>query len=153
MSTLAAPARNGAAKTGRAEIRDRKVKPSVPVIQNSPSDDILFLRSGIRANGDLSARQTLGMMEGFLKHMQKLSILALLSTACAFAQFDTGSVIGTVTDPTSAVVSGVKVTLENVQTGVKQSTTTDSDGAYSFLSQRIGDYRVTAEHAGFKQVS
>src|SRR4051794_25782847 len=47
MSTLAAPARKGAAKAGRAEIRAKKVKPCVPVIQNSPSDDILSLRSGI----------------------------------------------------------------------------------------------------------
>src|SRR4051812_22762471 len=113
MSTLAAPARSGAPTAGRAEIRPRRVKRCFQVIQNSPSDDILSLRSGIRANGDSSARDTLGMMEGFLKHMQKLSILALLSAACAFAQFDTGSVIGTVTDPSSAVVSGVKVTLEN----------------------------------------
>jgi hypothetical protein len=85
--------------------------------------------------------------------MPRIIILALLSAAAAFAQFDAGSVLGTVTDPSSAVVAGVKVTIENVLTGVKQTTVTDSEGSYSFLSQRIGDYRVTAEATGFKPVS
>ena len=71
----------------------------------------------------------------------------------AFAQYDTASVLGTVTDPSAAIVAGVRVTLENVRTGVKQSSITDSDGNYSFLNQRIGEYRVTAESPGFKQVS
>jgi hypothetical protein len=71
----------------------------------------------------------------------------------AFGQYDTASVLGTVTDPSSAVVAGVKVTLENVQTGVKQAATTDTYGNYAFLNQRIGEYRVTAEAAGFKLVN
>jgi hypothetical protein len=83
----------------------------------------------------------------------RLLLGAALAAGCCFAQFDTGSVIGTVTDPSSAVVAGVKVTLENVRTGVKQTAVTDTDGNYSFLSQRIGDYRVSAEHAGFKTAS
>jgi hypothetical protein len=85
--------------------------------------------------------------------MQRILLLGLLVVAAAFGQFDTGSIIGTVTDPSSAVVSGVKVTLENVRTGVRQTTTTDMEGSYSFLSQRIGEYRVVAESTGFKQVS
>jgi hypothetical protein len=83
----------------------------------------------------------------------RLLLLATVVAGCAFSQFDAGSVIGTVTDPSSAVVANVKVTLENVQTGVKQTTTTDASGNYSFLSQRIGDYRVTAEATGFNAVT
>lgn len=85
--------------------------------------------------------------------MQRILLLGLLVVAAAFGQFDTGSIIGTVSDPSSAVVSGVKVTLENVRTGVRQTATTDMEGSYSFLSQRIGEYRVVAEAQGFKQVS
>jgi len=70
-----------------------------------------------------------------------------------FAQYDTASVLGTVIDPTGAVVSGVTVTLENIRTGVKQTSVTDSNGNYAFLNQRIGEYRVTAEQPGFKQVT
>ncbi len=85
--------------------------------------------------------------------MHRLLLLGSFCILAAFGQYDTGAVIGTVTDPSAAVVSGVKVTLENVRTGVKQVATTDVAGNYSFLSQRIGEYRVAAESAGFKQVS
>lgn len=85
--------------------------------------------------------------------MSRLLLLGSLLLAVAFGQYDAGAILGTITDPTGAVVSGVKVTLENVKTGVKQSTTTDTGGAYQFLNQRIGDYRVSAEAAGFKVVS
>ena len=85
--------------------------------------------------------------------MHRLLLTGLLFVLVSFAQYDTASVLGTVTDSSAAVVTGVRVTLENVRTGVKQSSLTDSDGNYSFLNQRIGEYRVTAESAGFKQVS
>ena len=86
-------------------------------------------------------------------HMSRILLAGFLCVLSAFAQYDTASVLGTVTDPSAAVVAGVKVTLENVRTGVKQSAVTDTDGNYAFLSQRIGEYRVTAEAQGFKQVS
>jgi len=85
--------------------------------------------------------------------MRRLVILGLLFATAAFGQYDTASVLGTVTDPSSAVVSNVKVTLENVKTGVKQTAVTDLHGDYLFLNQRIGDYRVIGEAPGFKQMS
>jgi hypothetical protein len=85
--------------------------------------------------------------------MHRILLTGFLCVLGAFAQYDTASVLGTVTDPTAAIVTGVRVTLENVRTGVKQSSLTDSDGNYAFLNQRIGEYRVSAEAQGFKQVS
>jgi hypothetical protein len=85
--------------------------------------------------------------------MHRIWLAALLIAVAAYGQFDTGSIVGTVSDPSSAVVTGVKVTLENVRTGVRQTTTTDMDGNYSFLSQRVGEYRVVAEAQGFKPAS
>lgn len=82
--------------------------------------------------------------------MRKLAIALLLSLS-AFAQYETATVLGTVTDPSGAAVSGVKVTLENTQTGVKQVATSDSAGDYTFLNLRIGTFRVSAESPGFKQ--
>src|SRR5688572_28829919 len=82
--------------------------------------------------------------------MRKLAIALLLSLS-AFAQYETATVLGTVTDPRGAAVSGVKVTLENTQTGVKQVATSDSAGDYTFLNLRIGTFRVLAESPGFKQ--
>jgi len=85
--------------------------------------------------------------------MNRLLLLGLVFVLAAFGQYDTASVLGTVTDPSNAVVSGVKVTLENVRTGVRQTSTTDTAGNYVFVSQRIGEYRVLAETQGFKPVS
>src|SRR5688572_18350021 len=85
--------------------------------------------------------------------MHRILLTGIFCVLASFAQYDTASVLGTVTDPSSAIVAGVRVTLENVRTGVKQSTLTDSDGNYVFLSQRIGEYRVSAEASGFKQIS
>ena len=85
--------------------------------------------------------------------MRRLLLLGLIFVFAAFGQYDTGVVLGTVTDSSSAVVTGVSVHLENVRTGVKQTTTTDISGNFVFLNQRIGEYRVVAEAQGFKQAS
>lgn len=85
--------------------------------------------------------------------MHRILLTGLLFVLPAFAQYDTASVLGTVRDPSNAMVAGVNVTLENTRTGVKQTSTTDSDGNYAFLNQRIGEYRVTAQTQGFKQAT
>lgn len=79
-----------------------------------------------------------------------LAALCVISLA-AFAQYDSGAVVGTVTDATGSAVIGARIVLENMQTGVKQDGVTDSSGNYSFLNQRIGRYKVSAEATGFKQ--
>lgn len=85
------------------------------------------------------------------------SLLAMLAAvvliAGAQAQVDTGSIIGTVTDTSGAVVSGAKVTLTNLGTGVALSTTSGTDGVYKFSPVRIGSYKLDASSQGFKTVS
>jgi hypothetical protein len=78
---------------------------------------------------------------------------AVLLTTVAQAQVDTGSIVGTITDPSGAVVSGAKVTLTNVGTGIALSTTTGSDGVFKFSPVRIGTYKVDASFQGFKTAS
>ena len=81
--------------------------------------------------------------------------LALLLTfaASAIAQTVTGSIRGTVTDPTGAVVQAAKVTATNSNTGVATVTTTDRSGAYNIQSVPIGSYVVTATLPGFSVTS
>jgi hypothetical protein len=67
------------------------------------------------------------------------------------AQVDTGSITGTVTDPSGAVVSGAKVTLTNEGTGTSLSTTTGADGVYEFSPVRIGTYKLDLSAGGFKK--
>jgi hypothetical protein len=67
------------------------------------------------------------------------------------AQVDTGSITGTVTDPSGAVVSGARVTLTNEGTGTSLSTTTGADGVYEFSPVRIGSYKLDLSAGGFKK--
>jgi Carboxypeptidase regulatory-like domain/TonB dependent receptor len=74
----------------------------------------------------------------------------LLNAGFLQAQVDTGSITGTVTDPSGAVVSGAKVTITNEGTGATLSTSTGSDGIYDFSPVRIGSYKLEASAPGFK---
>jgi hypothetical protein len=67
-----------------------------------------------------------------------------------FAQFESAAVLGTVRDASGSTVAGAKITLTSTQTGVVQSTVTDSEGNYVFPSARIGTYTVSGQAAGFK---
>ncbi len=76
-------------------------------------------------------------------------LLALLLAAPAFSQFEAGSVLGTVRDANNAVVRGAKITLSNNETGIAAAATTDDNGNYEFPTVKVGQYKVTAEQAGF----
>ena len=77
----------------------------------------------------------------------------LLAIAPAYAQVDTGSITGTVTDSTGAVIRGAKITLTNLGTGASLSTTSGSDGVYRFTPVRIGNYKLEASSSGFQTES
>jgi hypothetical protein len=60
-------------------------------------------------------------------------LLALSVVPRSHAQVLYGSVTGTATDPSGAVVAGAPVTITNQATGLKRQTTTDADGTYRVL--------------------
>ena len=60
------------------------------------------------------------------------------------------TILGTVTDPTHAVVAGAKVTVTSSATGVIRSVITNSDGAYQIPQLEIGTYDVDIASPGFK---
>jgi hypothetical protein len=66
------------------------------------------------------------------------------------AQVDTGSISGTVTDSTGAVVGGARVTLTNEGTAASLFMTTSSDGGYKFNPVRIGSYKIDVTAPNFK---
>jgi hypothetical protein len=82
-----------------------------------------------------------------------LAVVIAISVMPLAAQVDSGSLTGTVTDPSGAVVSGAKVTLTNEGTSASLSTTTGSDGLYNFTPVRIGNYTITATAQGFQTTS
>ncbi len=90
---------------------------------------------------------------GFAWILPTLLAIAVFTTFGAgllHAQVDTGSITGTVTDSTGAVVGGAKVTLVNEGTGVTLSSNSGSDGNYVFSPVRIGSYKLEAAAQGFK---
>ncbi|HEV2711234.1 MAG TPA: TonB-dependent receptor [Edaphobacter sp.] len=73
----------------------------------------------------------------------------LASTNYAAAQVDQGSITGTVTDTTGAVVPEATVTLLNTDVGLNLKNSTNSNGIYAFSPVRIGHYIITVTAAGF----
>jgi hypothetical protein len=61
-----------------------------------------------------------------------------------------GDIAGVITDPTTAVISGASVELQNIDTGATQTTTSNADGLYRFTLLKPGHYTVTAKKENFK---
>lgn len=83
-----------------------------------------------------------------------LLTIALLVSVLLYplsAQTTTGSIVGTVTDATGAVVAGAAVTVTNMDTGITTKTTTASSGDYVVTPVPVGRYTVTVEATGFKK--
>ena len=77
----------------------------------------------------------------------------LLAAGPAFAQSVSGTILGSVTDPTGAVISNAKVTLVNEGTGLSRTVNSDSNGEYVAPSLPTGRYTVISEITGFKTLT
>jgi hypothetical protein len=69
------------------------------------------------------------------------------------AQSNSGSISGTVTDPSGAVVPGATVTVENPVSGYLRTAKTDSTGRFQFSNLPFNPYHLTAKATGFGGVS
>ena len=67
------------------------------------------------------------------------------------AQSVLGTILGTVTDSSGAIVRGAKVTVTQTATGLVRNATTNDAGEFSFPQLPAGPYRVEAEASGFKK--
>ncbi|HZH35494.1 MAG TPA: TonB-dependent receptor, partial [Pyrinomonadaceae bacterium] len=75
-----------------------------------------------------------------------------LSGAAVFAQTGpTGSLTGTVTDSTGAIVQAVNVTIINNATGLNRTAQTNDDGRFVFQVLPVGAYQVSFEKQGFNK--
>jgi Carboxypeptidase regulatory-like domain len=79
-----------------------------------------------------------------------LSFLVLGSCLSAYAQSTYGSISGSVTDASGAVVTDANVTLTNVGTAEKRAQPSGSDGLFTFVNLFAGEYRIDVEKPGFK---
>src|SRR5216683_2947066 len=108
----------------------------------------------IRTFGDFTSPQNNSRRSTTMKrHIQSIRVIFVALLLCCGialeAQTITGSVNGTVTDPTGAVVPNAKVTATNVDTNIETPTTTNSDGIFNIAFLQIGNYKLTVEVPGF----
>jgi len=78
-----------------------------------------------------------------------LLAFVLLGSMPIWAQ-STGAIVGTVADPSGAIIPGAKVTATNVATTVSQSTVTTGAGSYTIPNLVVGTYNISVEGQGFK---
>lgn len=87
----------------------------------------------------------------FLRLVCALCAIALCFGVTMNAQAVNGSVLGTVTDPSGAIIPNAKVTLTNTNTGATRSIDTNKSGNYSFPDVVPGVYSVAVEASGFRK--
>jgi hypothetical protein len=79
-----------------------------------------------------------------------LLLVLALSQSALFGQSSRGTIVGTVRDPSGAVLPGVAVTVKNTETNITRSMVTNESGDYVFAELNVGTYSITAELPGFK---
>ena len=92
----------------------------------------------------------MGFIDNRAKRVSLLVFLIAISAVISLAQFESGTVLGSILDASNAGVSGASVTLVNARTGVTAQAKSDANGNYEFVNQRLGSYRVRVEMKGFK---
>ncbi len=82
--------------------------------------------------------------------LRLLVVFILLATTLLVGQTFRGTILGSVTDPSGAVVAGATVKIRNLGTGLERTTVTSADGSYNVTELPIGSYSVTVTQTGFK---
>ena len=81
----------------------------------------------------------------------RISSLAMLLAACAFAQRDLATLVGTVTDQSGSGIPGAKVSINEESTGLKYDLVTAGGGEFARPALKPGIYTITVEASGFKK--
>ena len=80
-----------------------------------------------------------------------LFVVTLLASLNVAAQQITGSIRGTVVDPSSAIVQAASVTAKQIETGLTRNAVTDRQGEYVLVELPIGHYQLEVRAKGFQQ--
>jgi len=82
-----------------------------------------------------------------------LFVLLAVTATLVSAQTFRGTILGTVTDTSGAVVPGATVKAKNAATGLERTALTSAEGNYSIPELPIGNYTVTVTQSGFQTAS
>ena len=91
-------------------------------------------------------------MNRFTRYIFLALVSALLVTGTAWAQ-GSGSIVGTVADPTGAVIPGAEVVATNNATGATRTVNSGADGTFAFRQLPPGNYNVTVTAQSFKTLT
>ena len=85
--------------------------------------------------------------------MRKLQtiVFVLLFSPAVLAQTDRGTLTGTVSDPSGAVIPGVSIEAKNIQTGATYQAGSSETGNYTLTQLPAGTYELSAALPGFKR--
>lgn len=83
------------------------------------------------------------------RRLLTVSFLLAIAVAPAAAQITTGTILGTVKDPSGAVVPQARIVVRNLETGLTRTITTNASGAYILPELPLGHYTLRAEAPGF----
>src|SRR5512138_165907 len=86
-----------------------------------------------------------------MKYLVVVSCLLAFIVSGAFGQTDRGTITGTVTDPSGAVVVGAKVIAQNAATSNVLETVTSATGNFTLAQVPVGAWDLTVEAPGFKK--
>src|SRR5579884_2667622 len=89
-------------------------------------------------------------MKGWFLSILAVCLIAFAMSGPATSQVLYGSVVGTATDPSGAIIPNATVTLTSRETGVARDTKTDEAGRYSFVNVLPGHYNIRVSASGFR---
>jgi hypothetical protein len=78
----------------------------------------------------------------FCRNLSFFGLLIAFSAVFANAQYEDGSLVGSIHDPTGAAVANAAVTVTNINTGIVSKVTANGSGDYEVPALRVGVYNV-----------
>src|SRR5581483_1199729 len=133
----------GLARRRRFKIRVRKTGP----FRSRPRGSVPMVPAQARRNRAPAPRKPGGKMK---KAMLRISLIAFTFAGSVWAQ-STAVISGTVQDASGAMVPGAAVVAQQQQTDERFSAASDDQGRFSFPRLPVGNYKITATHAGFRR--
>src|SRR5438552_14189384 len=97
-----------------------------------------------------TAMTSVTVRPGATRRVLITTLVVLLSSLALFAQGNFGRILGSVKDPSGAVLPGATVNIIDTQRGLARTVTSDEAGLYNAPSLIPGTYTVRVEFPGFK---
>ena len=87
-----------------------------------------------------------------LRTVSKLALLSVFAMKLQAQSMGTGTITGTVIDPSGSAVASAKVTALHLSTHITKTAVTNGSGNYAFTNTQIGEYEITVDVTGFKKL-